>query len=176
MDLDNRYELLDVVANDSESKTFRARETATGRAVLVHILFGGRPPAQKEKLLDLLLQRLVDPSADRRRPILEISDYKGMPYAVTEELEGFRTLREWLEAEQGAEARAEAAAPTPPSDPMAATGKWTVPGVSRAAPPPGGVTPPAAPPRAAAPPPPPSLLPRPTSLIACSAPRGPSQR
>ena len=43
MDLDNRYELLEVVANDSESKTFRAREAATGREVLVHLLFGAKP-------------------------------------------------------------------------------------------------------------------------------------
>ena len=98
MDLDNRYELGEVIANDSESKTFRAREVATGRGVLVHILFGGKPAAHKERLLDLLLQRLVDPSAEKRRQILEISDYKGMPYAVTEVLPDFRTLREWLEA------------------------------------------------------------------------------
>jgi len=152
MDLDNRYELLEVVANDSESKTFRARETATGREVLVHILFGGKPAAHKEKLLDLMLQRLVDPSADKRRQILEISDYKGMPYAVTEVLEGFRSLREWLEAERTPEPPGAVVVSAPPSDPLAATGRWTVPEAAKPVTPPAPVaTPPAPPPSVAAP-------------------------
>ena len=147
MDLDNRYELFEVVANDSESKTFRAREIPSGREVLVHLMFGGIPAPHKEKLLDLVLQRLVDPLADKRRQILEISDYKGMPYAVTEPLPGFRSLREWLMAERQPEAAPAPAAASPP-DPLAMTGKWAVPAA-------------APPPEAALGPPPPKLTPSP---------------
>ena len=43
-----------------------------------------REAAGQEPLLNILLQRIVDPSAERRRQIIEISDYKGMPFAVTE--------------------------------------------------------------------------------------------
>ena len=91
MDLDNKYELLEVLANDSESKTFNARVGDSGRAVMVHVLFGGKAASGKQKLLDLILQRLVDAAPEKRGQILEISDYKGMPYAVTEVLPEFRT-------------------------------------------------------------------------------------
>jgi hypothetical protein len=97
MDLDNKYELGEVLTNDSESKTFRARETATGRPVLVHILFGVKAPGGRESLLNTLLARMTDPSAARRGQILEVSDYRGMPYAVTEVVPGFSGLRAWLE-------------------------------------------------------------------------------
>ncbi len=158
MDLDNRYDLLEVVANDSESKTFRARETATGCDVLVHLMFGGQGVPHKGKLLDLVLQRVVDPSPDRRRQILEISDYKGMPYAVTEVLPGFRSLREWLEAERQPEAPGPPAAASAPPDPLAMTGRWAVPGGEK---PPVPAPAPAPEPAAAVPSPPPLREPAP---------------
>ena len=133
MDLDNKYELLEVLANDSESKTFNARVAASGRAVMVHVLFGGKAASGKQKLLDLILQRLVDAAPGKRGQILEISDYKGMPYAVTEVLPDFRTLREWLEAERQPEPPPVGSPPSG-SDPLttdlfARAGKWTVPPV-----------------------------------------------
>jgi hypothetical protein len=97
MDLDSRYELGAVVANDSESKTFRARETATGREVFVHILFGGKPPGGGESLLSILLGRMADRDPAKRGQVIEISDYRGMPFAVTAVLPGFQGLRAWLE-------------------------------------------------------------------------------
>jgi hypothetical protein len=97
MDLDNKYALGQVAANDSESKTFRATEIATGREVLVHLLFGGKPAGGGESLLSILMRRVTDATPDKRAPILEISDYKGMPYAVTEVLEGFQGMRAWIE-------------------------------------------------------------------------------
>jgi len=127
MDLDNKYELLDVVANDAESKTFQAREVATGRAVFVHIIFGGMVASHQEKLLDMVLHRLVDASAEKRRQILEVSDYKGMPYAVTDVLPGFRSLREWLEADRQPEAPPAAGVTGERTDRFARTGKWAVP-------------------------------------------------
>jgi len=54
MDLDNKYELGEVVAHDSESKTFRARALAGGREVFVHILFGVPSAPGRDTLLNLL--------------------------------------------------------------------------------------------------------------------------
>ena len=141
MDLDNKYELLDVVANDAESKTFQAREVATGRAVLVHIIFGGTVASHHEKLLDLVLHRLVDASAEKRGQILEVSDYKGMPYAVTEVLPGFRSLREWLEADRQPEAPPAASVTGERTDRFARTGKWAVPPLEAGGVPPRRATP-----------------------------------
>ena len=123
MDLDNKYELGQVAANDSESKTFRAREAATGREVFVHLLFGGKPVGGAESLISILLGRMTDPAPERRRQILEISDYKGMPYAVTEVLPGFQGMRAWIEQER-------AVRPTTPSDPAVKAGMWKVPWAS----------------------------------------------
>ena len=97
MDLDSKYELGAVTANDSESKTFRARETETGREVFVHILFGGKPPGGGESLLSVLSSRMTDPDPAKRAQVLEISDYRGMPFAVTPVLPAFQGLRAWVE-------------------------------------------------------------------------------
>ena len=101
MDLDSKYELGAVAANDSESKTFRARETATGREVFVHILFGGKPRGGGESLLSVLSSRMTDPDPAKSAQVLEISDYKGMPFAVTPVLPGFQGLRAWLDQGRG---------------------------------------------------------------------------
>ena len=131
MDLDNKYELFEVLANDSESKTFNARVVASGRTVLVHVLFGGKAAPGKQKLLDLVLQRLVDASPERRGQILEISDYKGMPYAVTEVVPDFRNLRDWLEAERQPEPPPLGTLPPGSAavtgERFAKSGKWVVP-------------------------------------------------
>jgi hypothetical protein len=104
MDLDSKYELGAVAANDSESKTFRAREWATGREVFVHILFGGKPPGGGESLLSALSSRMTDPDAAKSAQVFEISDYKGMPFAVTPVLPGFQGLRAWLGTGRGPQA------------------------------------------------------------------------
>ncbi|HEU0055521.1 MAG TPA: hypothetical protein VFQ39_20175, partial [Longimicrobium sp.] len=123
MDLDNKYALGEVAANDSESKTFRARDMATGREVLVHILFGGKPAGGGESLLSMLLQRMVDPAPEKRAQIVEVSDYKGMPYAVTGILEGFTGMRAWIEAQRAAES-----GPQPAElDRTSKAGFWRVP-------------------------------------------------
>src|ERR1017187_2967157 len=105
MDLDSKYELGAAAANDSESKTFRARETATGREVLVHILFGGKPPGGGESLLSVLSSRMTDPDPAKSAQVIELSDYKGMPFAVTPVVPDFQGLRAWLEQGRGPLAR-----------------------------------------------------------------------
>ncbi len=97
MDLDSKYELGAVAANDRESKTFRARLVATGREVFVHILFGGKPLGGGESLLSVLSSRMTDPDPAKSAQVLEIGDYKGMPFAVTPVVPGFQGLRAWLD-------------------------------------------------------------------------------
>jgi hypothetical protein len=174
MDLDNKYSLGEVVANDAESKTFRARESATGREVFIHLLFGGRGSAGQDSILSILLQRAIDPDPQRRGFVMEISDHKGMPYAVTGVLPGFRGLRGWLDADRApaqpptppAQPPARPAQPPGPSAPMVTAGQWRVPERQTAAAPPPAPPPP--PPRmdqapvvAAAPPSPPAAPARP---------------
>ena len=115
MDLDSKYELGAVAANDRESKTFRARETATGREVFVHILFGGKPPGGGESLLSVLSSRMTDPDPATSAQVLEIGDYKGMPFAVTAVVQGFQGLRAWLEQGRGPVARPATPAAEDPS-------------------------------------------------------------
>jgi hypothetical protein len=123
MDLDSKYELGAVAANDSESKTFRAREAATGREVFVHILFGGKPPGGGESLLSILLGRMTDADPAKRAQIVEVADYKGMPFVVTPVLPGFEGVRAWVEKER--EPRPE---PAPPAaDPQSKVGVWKIP-------------------------------------------------
>jgi hypothetical protein len=123
MDLDSKYELGAVAANDSESKTFRARETATGREVFVHILFGGKPPGGGESLLSILLGRMTDPDPAKRAQIVEVADYKGMPFVVTPVLPGFEGVRAWIEKE-----RAPRPGPVSPApDPQSKVGVWKIP-------------------------------------------------
>jgi len=100
MDLDSKYELGAVAANDRESKTFRARVTATGREVFVHILFGGKPLGGGESLVSVLSSRMTDPDPAKSAQVLEIGDYKGMPFAVTPVVPGFQGLRAWLDQGQ----------------------------------------------------------------------------
>jgi hypothetical protein len=114
MDLDNKYELGEVVAHDSESKTFRARALAGGREVFVHILFGVPSAPGRDTLLNLLLQRAVDPSPEKRAQIIEVSDHKGMPYAVTQPLASFTGVRNWLEGHWPAQPAPVEPAPPPP--------------------------------------------------------------
>ncbi|MGA2434315.1 MAG: hypothetical protein ABSG25_03425, partial [Bryobacteraceae bacterium] len=122
MDIDQHYELGEVVANDAESKTVRARQRATGQEVFLHLLFGSKPPGQ-QTLLSMLLQRSMDASPEKRKQILEISDFKGMPYVVTEVFPDFPGLRPWLMAER----TGEPAALRQAIDPKMRAGVWKVP-------------------------------------------------
>ncbi len=120
MDLDRKYELGEVVVNDGESKTFRAREIATGREVFVHIIYGGRSQG-REPLLNAVLQRSMDPSPEKRRQVIEIDDHKGMPFAVTERIPDFAGLRQWIERDRAVEGTAAE------RDPITHAARWRVP-------------------------------------------------
>jgi hypothetical protein len=92
-----RYELARLIA-DGETKTFRAIENATGRTVLFHFFNAeGRP------VLAVLKSKWEKVPGKPQRPLLEVGDFAGTPYAVTEMIEPFTTLRQWVsEVEAGA--------------------------------------------------------------------------
>jgi len=99
-----RYELERLLA-DGEAKTFRAIESATGRIVFLH-LFNPRGQA----LLAELKAKLVGAGGKPAAPLIEIGEFAGSQYAVTESSEGFSGLREWLSRQAEA-----AKAPSPPA-------------------------------------------------------------
>ena len=86
-----RYELLELRGDDGV-QTYHARDTATRKAVQVHIFSDG----QSRDALILLAKVAYLPDADRRR-ILDRGMTQGHPFVVTDRLAGFASLREWLE-------------------------------------------------------------------------------
>ncbi len=87
----SKYELERLIA-DGEVKTFRAKENATGRPVLLHMF-----QSQGQDLLAGLKARLAQDPRRPSPPLIELGEFAGAPYAVTEAFTPFRTLREWLE-------------------------------------------------------------------------------
>jgi len=102
-----RYDLERLIA-DGEAKTFRAKENSTGRVVFLHLF---NPEGQP--LLAALQARFGQDPQNPVPPLLELGEFSGSPYAVTEPIAGFRTLREWL----GRGANGEPLPPPPPRAP-----------------------------------------------------------
>lgn len=88
MGLYDRFELLDMRHNDGVL-TYHAREIATARPVQIHFL---SDPAENRGL-EASLDRL--PESERRR-VLDRGIMQGIPYVVTDRLNGDSTFREWL--------------------------------------------------------------------------------
>ncbi len=85
-----KYEL-DRLMADGEAKTFRAVENATGRSVFLHLF---NPSGQA--LLATLKSRLGGADGKPVAPLIEIGDFAGSPFAVTEAIEPFGNLRDWI--------------------------------------------------------------------------------
>ena len=85
-----KYELERLIA-DGETKTFRARETATGRIVFLHLF----NPEGKPLLATLKSHLAKIPSV---ASLIELGDFAGSPFVVTEPITPFTNLREWLSA------------------------------------------------------------------------------
>jgi hypothetical protein len=86
-----RYELERLVA-DGEAKTFRAVETATGRIVWLHIF-----NLDGQELAAALKAKATGPGGKPLPPVLEIGDFAGSQYAVTEAHDPFPGLRQWID-------------------------------------------------------------------------------
>jgi len=87
-----KYEL-DRLMADGEAKTFRAVENATGRVVFLHLF----NPSGQSLLAELKL-KLGGAKGHPIAPLIEIGEFAGAPYAVTEAIEPFGNLRDWIAA------------------------------------------------------------------------------
>lgn len=76
-----KYELLKLI-RDGEAKTFQAKERATGKAVLLHLLQG------------------VWEAPGDVPGVVERGEFAGQRYVVTEAVEPFPGLREWWEGQR----------------------------------------------------------------------------
>jgi hypothetical protein len=89
----DRFELLELLRDDG-IRTFRARETATGKPVQVHLF----PLATAQNVASLArLDHLPERS---RRNILDRGEQAGVPYVVTRPLGDRPNFREWLAAQE----------------------------------------------------------------------------
>jgi hypothetical protein len=91
-EFDSRYQLLSCIA-DAEVRSYGARELATGREVMVHLLTGMSDQRSDELRRQL---RQLDPRDGAR--VLEETDVDGEPLVLTEPLPEFTSLPDWVES------------------------------------------------------------------------------
>lgn len=87
MNLEKNYELMDVVRDDG-IRTMKARETATGQALEVHLFVSAEDRALFERLQALPLSA--------RRVLLEFGSELKIPYIVTDPVAGDTNARAWF--------------------------------------------------------------------------------
>lgn len=87
-----KYELDRLIA-DGEARTFRAVQTANGHPVFLHLF---NPSGRT--LLAVLKSKLLAAGGKPLAPLIEIGEFAGSPYAVTEAIEPFRSLPDWIAA------------------------------------------------------------------------------
>lgn len=97
MGFQEQYRLLEVLS-DREAKVSRAVQVATGKKVLVHQIFGERTPAGCTGLVTLIFQKSLAPAQRATTPFLDMGDFGGHIYVVTEDAEPFLDLRVWVSA------------------------------------------------------------------------------
>lgn len=88
MIISEQYELGQLAGSDFQ--TFHARELATGRLVMVHLLTGAGLNLEEFRALE------ADLNTEGQAQLLGRGEFEGNPYVVTLPLAGFTTLREWL--------------------------------------------------------------------------------
>src|SRR5262245_58840023 len=107
-----KYELLEPVPGEGP-KSFRARQTATGKEVVVHLMVGGRTPQN-----DAMLARLRALPPQSFSKLLEVGDNDGTPFVVIA-APPFQNLHDWLVAQE--RPAPTVTAPSPVSAPRTAT-------------------------------------------------------
>src|SRR5689334_24657735 len=93
------YELMELVKDDG-IKSFRAREIATGRDVLVHLFSN---PDSLETQFSIQKIRNLTPEA--RALVIVEGQHEGTPYVVTSGLPGNVGFRDWLVSQRTASAK-----------------------------------------------------------------------
>ena len=128
--LAGRFELLSLMGDDSEVRTSRAREIATGRPCLVHELKSAPPVGVLQPLLQRVLRfEECDQQTRDRAGIIEIFQHEGVRYVITMIPRNFTHLRQMLDLNPK---------PSSSSQDFTRAGMWSVPPV--------GVQPPSPPP------------------------------
>lgn len=112
MGFQEQYRLLEIIA-DKEVRVFRAVQTATGRSVLVHQILSERTPAGSPALPLMVFQFSQAAAQKGASPFLDMGDFGGHVYVVTEDAAHFLDLRAWLTAQMAKPA--EPTEPVPPS-------------------------------------------------------------
>ena len=116
MDFYQKYELIDPLPGEG-TRSFRARQIATGREVTVHLLVGGRTPENER-----LLARLRGIPAQSFSKLVEVGENDGTPYVATA-APPYQSLADWLaDQERGV-------APDPHA--LDKVGTWRVPVMSQ---------------------------------------------
>src|SRR5580658_1754895 len=113
MDFYQKYELIDPLPGEG-TRSFRARQIASGREVAVHLLVGGKS-AENDTLLTRL-RALPEPSL---RKLIEVGDNDGTIFVATE-APPFLHLSEWLTEQERAAGAADSLKYT-------RAGSWKIP-------------------------------------------------
>jgi len=114
MDFQGRYQLLEMVS-DGEARTFKARQTSSGRAVLLHQLFAERTPPRQPDLAALFFAYLRRATAEEMKLLIDMGEDAGRVFVVTQDLPIFYDLRQWLRSAAGTPEAAEKREPTQPA-------------------------------------------------------------
>lgn len=95
MSFQSKYQILSPLS-DGETQSFRAREVASGRTVLVHYLVTGRSAPGEPDLAFLIFKFLRSASAEAGRHLLDMGEDVGRIYVVTTDAAHCSDLRKWL--------------------------------------------------------------------------------
>ena len=113
MDFQGRYQILEML-NDGEARTFKARQTSSGRTVLLHQLWVERTPPHQPDLASLVFGFLRRATADEMKVLIDMGEEAGRVFVVTEDLPIFHDLRQWLRsAAKTQEAAGKSSVPKP---------------------------------------------------------------
>ena len=96
MSIDRQYELLGLIAK-GPTKTFKAKEIASGRHVFLHLFDAQSDRGAQDSLLEKLDFLVLTPPSSGPLPILDVVRSIEPRYVVTEVLEPFTNLRTWVE-------------------------------------------------------------------------------
>jgi len=100
MDFQGRYQILEMLT-DGEARTFKARQTSSGRTVLLHQLWVERTPPHQPDLASLVFGFLRRASAEDMKVLIDMGEEGGRVFVVTEDLPVFHDLRQWLQSAAG---------------------------------------------------------------------------
>src|ERR1019366_6605713 len=125
MDFSQKYDFVELLPGEGV-RSYRARQTNTGRDVTVHLLVGGKTPENQAFLVRL---RGMEPQSMAK--LIEVGEHQGATFVVTV-APPFQHLDVWLAEQDRAAAavkdfgkagfwkRPEAATPPPPMSPAPA--------------------------------------------------------